>query len=335
MAKKAKRKSHRQPGPPLVEVMPPAEGDPDLEGLDQALLALPDAVSAFGGDLDEFAGCKQRATDLLKLAAPTDGGSITYHAKTTKRQRRQGSPGTYYAAEPNAVRAQLKADLLGQARRLQSATRRQKAEAAIDALFEHGDRLEEAEERLRSLIDRAIELAKATSGKRESTRTTLLLRDLERLRSFTLPTDRPYFDIDDTEHSTSAADVVADLRERRKDLLEDRVASFHRLGDVGKQPRDPIKLLDLPLAILDLLECVDRPLTRDCIAGGQWLGDVPTEQEQRLADCVLSLTGRPRTIGNAVKVLLKLRLVHEPFGKKGGLVITAAGLAHQKARQSH
>ena len=121
---------------------------------------------------------------------------------------------------------EIRAEFEREANRLKG-SRRTKATNAIEEWFDGAVRFREARAQLRRLIDRAIDMAKAVSVRREPARTRRLLYDLERLRPWTMATDR-YFDLGDMPSCGSS--VIADLKKRRDELLEDRVAHYHDLG---------------------------------------------------------------------------------------------------------
>ncbi len=233
-----RRKAQAYPDPgnlplPTVEVEadPRRGGDPDFEALDSVLAdLLGSAWPAHARMLDEFLRLKRRVADLLPRPRRERSGERKVRKLEHPKPLR---PGTGYAVEESAFREHYQLCLHVQADRLRSHERRDHAHAAIDALFACDIR--GAEAHVFQLIDQAVELVKATDGRRDPARTRLLLRDLERLRSFLLPIDRPHFDITDQEKPTSSADVVADLRQRREDLLEDRVAAYHGLAPSGRR----------------------------------------------------------------------------------------------------
>ncbi len=333
MAKKQtapRRKAQAYPDPgtlPLpaieVEADPRRGGDADFEDLDSVLGDLiGSAWPAYARVLAAAARLKRRVVELLPRPRRRQGGEPKVRKLEHPEPPRLG---TGYAVEASALREYEKACLHVQANRLRQA-HAAKAHAAINALFGAGRtgwsrgvavarcrRL--AETRVPLLIDQAVKLAKATHGRRDPTRSRLLLRDLERLRSFLLPTDRPHFGTPDQEQPTSSADVVADLRQRREELLEDRVAAYH-----GFDIADAIDLPPQSRRIMDILETrrervLIAALERDAILA-------------RLG------CGSRNTITKYLKLLADHRpplIAYKPQSKEG-ISLTNAGLRYQQER---
>lgn len=315
-APRRKAQAHPDPGTlPLpaieVEADPRRGGDADLEDLDSVLEDLiGSAWPAYGRTLDEFLRLKCRVADLPPRPRRERSGEREVRKLEDPKPLR---PGTGYVVEESAFREYQKACLHAQADRLRSDERRDQAHATIDAFFACGTRL--AETRVPLLIDQAVKLAKATHGRRDPARTRLLLRDLERLRSFLLPIDRPHFDTTDQEQPTSSADVVADLRRRREELLEDRVAAYHGF--------DIADAIDLPPQSRRIMDILETRRERVLIAA--------LERDVNLARLGC---GSRNTITKYLKLLADHRpplIAYKPQSKEG-ISLTSAGLHYQQER---